>query len=68
MKIISWNVNGIKSIIKGGFFDEILSKKPDILCFQEIKSTEIPMLKAILNLSILAGEIRISMELQSIRK
>lgn len=42
MKIISWNVNGIKSIIKGGFFDEILSEKPDILCLQEIKSTEIP--------------------------
>ena len=42
MKIISWNVNGIKSIIKNWFFDEILSLKPDILCLQEVKSEEIP--------------------------
>lgn len=42
MKIISWNVNGIKSIIKKGFLDEIISKNPDILCLQEVKSAEIP--------------------------
>ena len=42
MKIISWNVNGIKSIIRNGNFDEIFGQKPDILCLQEVKSTEIP--------------------------
>ena len=42
MKIISWNVNGLKSIIENGFLNEILNEKPDILCLQEVKSTEIP--------------------------
>lgn len=42
MKIISWNVNGIKSIIEKGFLEEIIARKPDILCLQEVKSTEIP--------------------------
>lgn len=42
MKIISWNVNGIKSVINGGFLDEIFAQKPDVLCLQEVKSTEIP--------------------------
>ena len=42
MKIISWNVNGLKSIIENGFLEEIISQGPDILCLQEVKSTEIP--------------------------
>lgn len=42
MKIISWNVNGIKSIIENGFLEEVMSQDPDILCLQEIKSDEIP--------------------------
>lgn len=42
MKIISWNVNGLKSIIENGSFEKILAQKPDILCLQEVKSTEIP--------------------------
>ena len=42
IKIISWNVNGLKSIIENGFIKEILNENPDILCFQEVKSTEIP--------------------------
>ena len=42
MKIISWNVNGLNSIIEKGFLDEIVSQNPDILCLQEVKSSEIP--------------------------
>ena len=42
MKIISWNINGIKSLIKTGYFEEIFAEKPDILCLQEVKSAEIP--------------------------
>lgn len=45
MKIISWNVNGIKSIIKNGNFNEILNKNPDVLCLQEVKSAEIPQIE-----------------------
>jgi exodeoxyribonuclease-3 len=37
MKIISWNVNGLRAVMKKGF-DEFLKKHdPDILCLQEIK-------------------------------
>ena len=42
MKIISWNVNGIKSLIENGFLEEIMAQDPDVLCLQEVKSTEIP--------------------------
>lgn len=34
MKIISWNVNGFKSIIEKGFLEEIIAQDPDILCLQ----------------------------------
>ena len=37
MKIISWNVNGIRAVLKKGFLDYLKSEKADILCLQEIK-------------------------------
>lgn len=37
MKIISWNVNGIRAIAKKGFADFLKSRRPDILCLQEVK-------------------------------
>lgn len=40
MKIMSWNVNGIRSILKKGFLDIIEAYKPDILCLQETKASE----------------------------
>jgi exodeoxyribonuclease-3 len=38
MKLISWNVNGIRAIEKKGNFDEILQLGADIVCFQETKA------------------------------
>ena len=38
MKIISWNVNGIRAVLKKGFYDFIDEYKPDILCLQETKA------------------------------
>jgi len=38
MKIISWNVNGIRAVLKKGFLDWFLKEKPDILCIQETKA------------------------------
>ncbi len=38
MKLISWNVNGIRAVIKKGFFDFVKKEDPDILCLQEIKA------------------------------
>lgn len=37
MKIISWNVNGIRAAIKKGFLDFVKDCNPDILCLQETK-------------------------------
>jgi exodeoxyribonuclease-3 len=40
MKIVSWNVNGIRAIAKKTFFNELELLRPDILCLQEIKALE----------------------------
>ena len=37
-KFISWNVNGIRAIIRKGFLNFIEKYDPDILCLQEIKA------------------------------
>ncbi len=38
MKLISWNVNGIRSVYKKGFVEWFRRESPDILCLQEIKA------------------------------
>ncbi len=38
MRIISWNVNGIRAWCKKGYFDWFLKESPDILCVQETKA------------------------------
>ena len=38
MKIISWNVNGIRACADKGFFELLKKEDPDILCLQESKA------------------------------
>lgn len=38
IKIISWNVNGIRAVIRKGFLKWLDKEKPDILCVQETKA------------------------------
>ena len=38
MKIISWNVNGIRAVLKKGFYDFLEQYNPDIICLQETKA------------------------------
>ena len=38
MKIISWNVNGIRASIKKGLADYVINEQPDIFCVQETKA------------------------------
>ncbi len=38
MKIISYNVNGIRSAISKGLIDWLKLEQPDIICFQELKA------------------------------
>ncbi len=40
MKIISYNVNGIRAVMKNGFTDWVKASNADILCLQEVKATE----------------------------
>jgi len=38
MKILSWNVNGIRAVQKKGFLEWLARESPDILCVQETKA------------------------------
>ena len=38
MKIISYNINGIRAAIKKGLIEWIKSINPDVICLQEIKA------------------------------
>jgi exodeoxyribonuclease III len=40
MKIISYNVNGIRAAISKGFIEWLQEANPDVICLQEIKATE----------------------------
>lgn len=40
MRLISWNVNGIRAVAKKGLKEKIEEMQPDILCFQETKAQD----------------------------
>ncbi len=56
MKIVSWNVNGIRAIMKKEFQASMESLAPDILCLQETKATREEVQKA---LDVLGDEYKI---------
>ena len=37
MKLISWNVNGLRAVLRKNFLDYLAAEQPDALCLQEIK-------------------------------
>ena len=39
MRILSWNVNGLRAVLKKGFLDWLRAEQPDVLCVQETKAT-----------------------------
>jgi exodeoxyribonuclease-3 len=39
VKLISWNVNGLRAVLKKNFLEFLDAEKPDILCLQETKCT-----------------------------
>lgn len=51
MRIITYNVNGIRAAINKGFLDWLKSAAPDVLCLQEVKATpdqiDLPALEAL---------------------
>lgn len=40
LKLMSWNVNGLRAQVRKGFLDKLEELNPDILCMQEIKLSE----------------------------
>jgi exodeoxyribonuclease-3 len=38
MRILSWNVNGLRAVQKKGFLPWVTREQPDVLCLQEIKA------------------------------
>ncbi|MDA8531822.1 exodeoxyribonuclease III, partial [Flavobacteriaceae bacterium] len=40
MKIVSYNVNGIRAALKKGFLEWLVATAPDVICLQEIKAQE----------------------------
>ena len=40
MKLVSWNVNGIRACVKKGFLDYFKDVDADIFCLQETKLQE----------------------------
>jgi len=51
MKLLSWNVNGIRAIYKKGFLDWFTKEKPDILCLQETKALKEQLSDELLNVN-----------------
>lgn len=50
MKIISWNVNGVRAVAKKGFADQIRPWKADIICLQETKAQDEEVRQALANI------------------
>ncbi len=49
MKLISWNVNGIRAIMKKGFNEWMKEASPDVLCLQETKAHPEQLSQAVLS-------------------
>ena len=45
MNLITWNVNGIRAVVKKGFWEWFETEKPDAVCLQEIKADDEVMQK-----------------------
>ena len=37
MKLVSWNVNGLRACLKKGFVESVAALDADVICLQEIK-------------------------------
>jgi exodeoxyribonuclease-3 len=39
VKLISWNINGLRAVLRKNFLEFLDTEKPDVLCLQETKCT-----------------------------
>ena len=47
MNIVSWNVNGVRAVVKKAFFESIEELVPDVICLQETKAQDDEVAKAL---------------------
>ena len=47
MKLVSWNVNGVRAIVKKDFLDQIKTIDADVLCLQETKAQDDQVIEAL---------------------
>ncbi len=52
MKIISWNVNGLRAVAKKDFFKDFQELNPDILCLQETKAQDDQVAETLVSLKL----------------
>ncbi len=55
MKLISWNVNGIRAVVQKGFEAFLLQHQPDVICLQETKVHNNDLPPAIAEIGAVAG-------------
>lgn len=51
LRLLSWNVNGIRAAQKKGFIDWVLKENPDVLCLQETKAHPEQLSEELLNIN-----------------
>ena len=51
LRLLSWNVNGIRAAQKKGFIDWLIKENPDILCLQETKAHPEQLSEELLNIN-----------------
>lgn len=51
LRLLSWNVNGIRAVYKKGFVDWFLKETPDVLCLQETKAHPEQLTDDLLNIN-----------------
>jgi len=51
MKLVSWNVNGLRAALKKGFAQAVAELDPEILCIQETKAQDDQIVEALADLN-----------------
>ena len=51
MQLVSWNVNGIRAVIKKEFAASLEVMNPDVLCLQETKAQDEQVVEALQDVS-----------------
>lgn len=50
MRLISWNVNGVRAAVRKDFISRVAAMQPDVLCLQETKAQDDQVLEALQDL------------------